>query len=671
MTRFIKAIYHAKIKTAQFITDDNRVLLRSGGSLPWRICNGGDLSSPLTDGKPTPRKTKNFIGFANPEDSKHHFFIFPDYATGRAELKASLRRLHNEKTLAKLVESYAPKKDGNNTEKYIKDLSTESGVSRDSKLKDLDDKQLGAIMDGIEKLEGYHRDKDTRKEVWTTITHVQASDGKRPVAGEEIIVRSEGKETSYKSNAAGLFPPISHGGAPAEVHHRTADGTTKKLADLSPEKGQRLVLTSKTEEVVGATAPVKAPENPVTGKHGFLYTVQPGDYLGKIAVKFKHLNVTVARLRQDNGLTKDLLMPGQVLGINMTPPSSLPPTPPKQAAKPASPPAPKPAATPAPKPAASAPASAPAPASKPASAPAAAPKPAPAPAPAPAAKPPAKPAAPKKPAAPPAVNTQSARSKEGKGEALALKPPEDGLVPWMKYAIAEAKQFKGAEEDVIEKTTNYHTDIKDGRKSLVGTNDAWCAAFVNWCLMHAGYPIRNPSESGYTDQAGDTGRANGFRMVSMKEEIPQKEAPKDAKGKPVEQKKKYRIFKVDNPLYTKLDEPVYGAIGIVVGPGGHGHHAGFVYGRAGKNKICLLGGNQGQTIKFSPFDEDETTIEKKNKAGKVIKKKTEHLEFYLPVSYMAFYNKNPKVLEDVDCTKLNQAIGIDPPKDKNAVTTTR
>lgn len=615
MTRFIKATYHANIKTAQFITDDNRVLLRTGGSLPWRICNGGDLSSPLTDGKPTPRRTKNFIGFANPENSKHHFFIFPDYETGRAELKASLRRLHNEKTLAKLVESYAPKKDGNNTEKYIKDLSAESGVSRNTKLKELNDKQLGAVMDGIEKLEGYHRDKGTRKEVWTTITHIQATDGKRPVAGEEIIVRSGDKETSYKSNAAGLFPPISHGKGPTEVHQRTADGTTRKLAELSPDKGARLILSSKTEEVVGATAPVKAPENPVTGKHGFLYTVQPGDYLSKIAVRFKHLNVTVQRIKQDNQLTKDALMPGQVLGINMVPPGRIPPTPPKLAAKLA----------------------------------------------------PKGPSA-KKQAAPPAVNTQSARSKGGKGEALALTAPEDGLVPWMKYAIAEAKLFKGAEEDQIEKTVNYHTDIKDGRKTLVGTLNAWCAAYVNWCLMHAGYPIRNPSENGYTDQAADTGRANGFRLVSMREEIPETR-PADADSKKDKAKKKYRVFKVGNPLYVKIDSPVYGAVGIVVGPSGNGHHAGFVYGRAGPNQICILGGNQDQRIKFSPFHEKETVIEEFNTSGKLVKKKTDHLEFYLPVSYMPFYHKSMKELDEVDYDQLNLSIDIAPKKSKVRATT--
>lgn len=627
MTRFIKAIYHPKIKTAQFITDDNRVLLRTGGSLPWRICNGGDLSSPLTDGKPTPRKTKNYIGFANPENSKHHFFIFPNYETGRAELKASLRRLHNDKTLAKLVESYAPKKDGNDTDRYIRDLSAESGVSKDTKLKDLNDKQLGAIMDGIEKLEGYHRDKETRKEVWATITHIQASDGKRPVEGEEIIVRSGGKETSYKSNAAGLFPPISHGSTPAEVHHKAADGTTKKLADLSPEKGARLVLTSKTEELVGTTAPIKAPENPVAKKHGFLYTVQPGDYLSKIAVRFKHLNVTVQRIRQDNQLATDALLPGQVLGINMAPPSQLPPAQPKQAAKPAPEPHPNQ---------------------------------------------PAAPAA-KKPA-PPDVNTQSARSKDGKGEALALKAPDDGLVPWMKYAIAEAKRFKGATEDQIEKTVNYHTDIKDGRKTLVGTLDAWCAAFVNWCLMHAGYPIRNPSEKGFTDQAADTGRANGFRMVSMKEEVPEPQQV-DAGAKKGKTKKKYKVVKVDNPLYVKIDSPVYGAIGIVTGPGGHGHHAGFVYGRSGPNLICLLGGNQDQRINFSPFDEKEVVKERKTqrKDGTFIttKKRSDHLEFYLPISYLPTYQTNAKVLEQVDWKKLNAAIGISTPSSTETAPTTR
>lgn len=365
----------------------------------------------------------------------------------------------------------------------------------------------------------------------------------------------------------------------------------------------------------------------MTGKHGFLYTVQPGDYLSKIAVRFKHLNVTVQRIKQDNQLTKDTLLPGQVLGINMASPARIPPTPPKQAVKPV----PMPATQPAPQ----------------------APKSSPA----------------KKPAAPPDVNTQAARSKDGKGEALALKAPEDGLVPWMKYAIAEAKQFQGAEEDEIEKTVNYHTDIKDGRMSLVGTLNAWCAAYVNWCLMRAGYPIRNPSENGYTDQAADTGRANGFRVVSMREEIPETQ-PADAGAKKGKTKKKYRVFKVDNPLYVKIDLPVYGAIGIVIGPGGNGHHAGFVYGSAGPNQICLLGGNQDQRIKFSPFHEKQTVMEELNTSGKVVMKKSDHLEFYLPVSYMPFYRKSSKDLDEVDHEQLNLSINIAPKKSK-ARTTTR
>lgn len=666
MTRFIKASYNAKLQVAQFITDDNRVLVRSGGSLPWRISNAGDLASPLKDGKPAPRKTKNFIGFANPQDSEYHFFIFPDYETGRAELKASLRRQHIKKTIEKMVYAYAPPKHGNNTERYLKDLCNETGFDKDFRLEEMDEKQFARLMDGLEKLEGYHNHKDTRKEIWVPITQIQAGNGTQPVQGEQLVVRSEGTETTYTSNAAGLFPPIVHGKKPAEVFHKTPHGDLKKLTDLHPEKGQRFSLINKLAEFVGLTAPVKAPEKPVSKTEGFLHVVKPNETLGSIAVLFKKNNVTVQRLKQDNQLKTDRIYAGQILGINMPPPSGTPPKatkkapPTQQAPKEKSNPGATPSTTSNRKPTQQAkdtPAQPAAPSSPPnavttSSTHSKEPK---------AGKTPDttnRPASPRPQAATATANTTSARSKEGKGEPLALIEPQEGLVPWMKYALSEAKRFKGAVEADIQKEQNYHKILKTGQVHMTDDKEAWCAAFANWCLMNAGFPIRNPSEAGYTDQGPDLARANGFRVAHMKQKIAED-------GQDVTKKKgkaKFKILEVSNPMYTKIDTPVYGAIAIISNPGGYGTHVGFVYGRSAKNRICVLGGNQAQQINFSPFHEKEE-IEQENAVGKdgkqyVRKKKTQHLAFYMPTIYMETYQKSPKELPDVDPDAANKDFDI-------------
>lgn len=626
----------------------------------------------MKDGKPAPRKTRNFIGFANPEDSEHHFFIFPDYETGRAELKASLRRQHIKKTIEEMVRAYAPSKDGNKTEKYVSNLCNETGFNRHFRLEDMSEKQFDCLMDGLEKLEGYHNHKDTRKEVWVPITQVQAGNGTQPVQGEQLVVRSDGKETTYKSNAAGLFPPIVHGEKPAEVFHKTADGNLKKVAELHPTKGQRFSLISKVAEFFGATAPVKAPENPVAKSEGFLYEVKPKDTLGHIAAQFTDRKVTVQRIKQDNQLKTDAIYPGQVLGINMAPPSAMPAQSPKRATPKAS--AEKTADH----------------AAKSTTAPPTAPNanakctqqantkpplpPAPATASAPASKTAARSESPPKAQAresqaakttanvvpsipvPLTTNTTSARSKEGKGEALALMAPESGQVPWMKHALAEAKRHNGANEAVIEKSINYQTAIKDGKTTMIGDGNPWCAAFANWCLMRAGYPIQNPKSAGYTD-IFDLSRANGFRYVNVKDKIqPEPEIDKVTGKKKVKIKTHLEV----NPLYFKIDEPVYGAIAVIVNPHGHGHHVGFAYGRDKHNdkKICVLGGNQGSKISFLPYTEKEQLKTKHTKDGKAIKTKDDHLEFYLPKIYEEEYKRTNEKLKVVDWMILNSEIGV-------------
>ena len=465
MTTFTKAIYHAASKTAEFIHEDGRHLLRAGGSLPWRINNAGNLVSPLLNGEPAPKKTKGFIGFAKAGESQHHFFIFPDYETGRAQLKASLQRKYADKSLKETIHIYAPSHDNNDTDRYVNDLSKLSGVSESTKIGDITPQQLDSVMDGIERIEGYHAKADTRVEKWVTVSHIQATDGTRPIAGEEIVVKSGGKETTLKSNAAGQFAPIVHGKGSTEVHHKTVDGKLKPLASLSEDQGKTWNLVTRFAAYIGITAPVAPTAKAITKKQPLIYVVTPGDSLSAIAAKFQ---TTAAIIKQENGLKRDMIFPGQQLRIHGGSTSGT-----------------------------TAKAGATRPSSK---------------------------AAPKK--------TTAARSQVGAGKPIALIRVDQSLAPWMAVAFKEATTFAGQDEKVITKTHNYHRLVTDsdragGRQvpvkgkngkvlldkngkpvtktvfnglfdSLVGNDRPWCASFVNYCIKEAGYAPGRRFMSSYT-----------------------------------------------------------------------------------------------------------------------------------------------------------------------------
>lgn len=574
MSKLLKAIYHSEKEVAEFIAEDGRHLLRSGGTLPWRIFNCGDLVSPInSQGEPNPKHTKNYIGFAHGKISGNNFFIFPDYETGRAELKASLKRKYAESSIKNTINKYAPSHQ-NDTQKYIDDVCRLTNLDEDTKLNALDETQLDQLIDAIERVEGYHNEADTRKEIWVNVSHIQATDGTRPISGEEIVVKTNEKEIPLKSNAIGYFPPIVHNDS-TEVFHKTVDAALVKLGSLPASHGQHFSLITKVAEFFAPNGPVKPTPPPISGKHPLTYTVQPGDTLSKIATKFK---IPLKQLKQDNHLTKDTILAGQVLGIHTQAPVIIEKTPPKKAA-------------------------------------------------------PKIKKEHKKHITPSITESvKSARSKEGTGEPLALITPEEGVAPWMKYAIAEAKRWHGEPEWVIEKgkpaddkthsekieAINYHTEL--GYKSRSMASVAWCAAFVNWCLMQAGYPI---------DKMPHSGRAKSFYMHNDSD--------------------------TQNPMYIEIDEPIYGAIGMVDHGNGK-YHVGFVYAKDinNQNYIIILGGNQHDRIQFSPFQIKQSKDDK------------DHLQYFIPASYAESVKKQGNIkLSFMDRDELNTQIGITSSKGSN------
>ncbi|WKB54699.1 LysM peptidoglycan-binding domain-containing protein [Eleftheria terrae] len=605
--RFLKATYHADLKTAEFIADDGRHLLRTGGTLAWRINNCGNLVSPTRDGRPAPRLTRHFIGFATVRSSENHYFIFPDYETGRAELCASLRRKYSEHSIPEMMERYAPRSE-NDTDVYVSVLLGRTGVAPSKKLRDFTDDEFNTLVQAIETHEGYHHDKDKdgtpRTEKWVTVSTISATDGARPIAGEEIVLEVDGRRTTLQSNRVGQFPPVPHGQQPIAVHHKTADGELKRVGQIGADKGQHYHLLARIERFVGLTradtgrgAPgAKAPRQPVR------YQVQPGDSLSKIAAKFK---VSVEELKCFNRLDSDRIFPGQVFSVHGPKAEGALLRSRTKTAVPGQ--APTPATSPRPD------------------------------------TPPSERSLPESPAAPAAVGARTVpvRSNLGAGAPLALMTTESRRAPWMVFAVEEARKFGGRDESVIEKTRNYAKEIHTGRAGLVGTSNAWCATFVNWCLMKAGYPIDNPD---FHDHHAAKSRAHAFQEVSgKKSKMTDPWAPK-----------------VRNPLFHRIDQPIFGAIAVQTNSSGHGHHAGFVYAKLGDKNLVLLGGNQGNTIRFSAFNmqpiPDEIRIVDAKR--KIKRGNKNHLSYYVPASYHEQSLKDDKHLEEVDPEQLNQHFGI-------------
>ena len=243
----------------------------------------------------------------------------------------------------------------------------------------------------------------------------------------------------------------------------------------------------------------------------------------------------------------------------------------------------------------------------------------------------------------PAQGASLAPSRASDGTPLALPAAAPPLapvdpVPWIKIAEAEATKFKGQDESIIQKTTNYAKEVVTGQTTLVGNDHPWCAAFVNWCLMKANVPYENTS---YSDHTAAKGRAHEFFEVK---------GPKVAKGGDK------GLPMVRNPLFVQLDSPVFGAIAMVTNRSGHGHHVGFVYSQPRDNYVVLLGGNQGNTINFS---EDKVVAGKGDQ---------NHLMFFFPAGSPWSAKAAPALGSETE-DALNKRFGIKPPDSRHRGTT--
>jgi hypothetical protein len=118
-------------------------LLKIGGDPAWRNNNPGNLKS----GAHT--RIHGSIGVVN------GFAVFPTEEIGtEARIRLLKGSKYRNKTILEAVKSYAPKSDGNNPERYARQIESIAGLKRNRVLKDLSDKEFAALITAMKQIEG-------------------------------------------------------------------------------------------------------------------------------------------------------------------------------------------------------------------------------------------------------------------------------------------------------------------------------------------------------------------------------------------------------------------------------------------------------------------------------------------------------------------------------------
>lgn len=321
MQKWKHADYDCEVKAATYTDDKGNYLIRTGGSLPWRLNNPGNLRPRMTSsGKPAPKIVKSHIGFAKTKNEKNedcYFLIFPDYETGENELRASLKRKYSEKTIKEAIATYAPKKE-NNTETYIEKVEKISGLSRNSTISKLNETEFDRLVKAIIKIEGYNdSSKEPRVEKQIKGTSITLTDGAAPITNQEITLRQDGKDSKLESNHAGELPTIIHlpGITHIELLIKNIEGHLEEVCKIPKEKFGKNLLLIFDSLIAKASTNTHTPKNNEAKKErkNILYTISPGDTLFKIAKKFK---TTVEKIQSDNNIKeKAKIYPGQKITI--------------------------------------------------------------------------------------------------------------------------------------------------------------------------------------------------------------------------------------------------------------------------------------------------------------------------------------------------------------------
>ncbi|MFC0227878.1 LysM peptidoglycan-binding domain-containing protein [Serratia aquatilis] len=562
---FISATYDKRTLTAMYKMADGTIYIRKGGTIPWRLQNPGNVR-PNSDDSPDSEYLQP-LRLAIADTASGKFSMFSSEEDGWETKKKLLRTsLYRDCTISEMAEIYAPSGDGNDPEKYAKDVLKASGVSPDITLGDMDDATLEKVMQGMKKIEGYFSLKETRVEKWIATTNINLTDGIRPIPDCQLKVTIGNCEYEWKTNEVGALPTIAHilEGMKIEVKTVNSKGEDKILYLARAGKESKSIVLKKKFIQHKANTLAHNPKVPreKSQPEPIEYIVRSGDVLSKIASRF---DVNTSELAANNNIKyANKIYPGQRIiiygkkekstvdlkeqlpweehGESFPVPSypqsiesknsiSNSPYSTRNEAKPSQ----HDVRTPQGKSSSIYPTSVERKDSV---------------------------------SKPPSVSTATVyqhyekKNKEkldtigGKnsGKSQAILPFSNNEAPWMAIAMAEVSNCGGIDESNIPKEHNYHVLINKKSKQNLSTTP-WCASFVNYCIHKAGYPMsHNPTGS-----------------VSF----------------------------VGDINFKKIKKPVYGCLTVWWSSIAKQGHVAFVFGiDSVTSEIIVLGGNQNDSLNF-------------------------------------------------------------------------
>lgn len=224
---FVKAIYYRDQKTVHYFDENGNETLYIGGSFAWRMNNPGNM------GKPGKRVISTYIGLAQRTDEPYLFLIFPDKKTGDMERARLLKDVYGKSTLSGMIESYAPKKHGNDPAAYTAMITKETGIADSAIVGQLNDTQFAALLKVMEKKEGYLPGKIVELGKPSQVTLQDKL--KQPMAEQKVQVKGGNKTVELKTDEHGAMPAVYSKllGGKAELVHVPSSCTRERIGQVS------------------------------------------------------------------------------------------------------------------------------------------------------------------------------------------------------------------------------------------------------------------------------------------------------------------------------------------------------------------------------------------------------------------------------------------------------
>jgi hypothetical protein len=127
-----------------YYTNDNRLMIRSGGTWAWRNNNPGNMRSGNYS------KNNGCIGYSG------GFAVFPTLEQGEIALRDLLKNGYKGSSIQSMIKRYAPGIDKNNPKRYLKFILAKIGINNPKAMvRDLNSKQFEDLVTAIKKHEGW------------------------------------------------------------------------------------------------------------------------------------------------------------------------------------------------------------------------------------------------------------------------------------------------------------------------------------------------------------------------------------------------------------------------------------------------------------------------------------------------------------------------------------